>query len=360
MKILQITFTLSSGGAERFVVDLSNELVNYPNTEIVLLAVGDDTNPKNRHYLSDLDKRIKYKCVGSPRGNLYIKYWKVLKFIWQEKPDIVHIHCGVRLIYLPSIFMPHIKYVHTLHNLAEKCIKVKAEKFLNLFFYKHLIRPITISKTCQYSYKKLYHNNRSICITNGRSPILPTKCLTQVKKEIAAFKRYSTDVIFINVARCQPQKNHKLLFEAFTDILKVHSDLHLLVIGNGFEHSDFMKYNKLSNIHILGEKNNVGDYLLCSDFFILSSIYEGLPISLLEAMSCGVIPVSTSVGGIPDVIKDGVNGYLSQTLDRKGFRKTIIRALNGDVKKENVKKSYEDNYSMKVCASKYYKVYINS
>lgn len=357
MKILQITFTLSSGGAERFVVDLSNELSSYPDTEVSLLAIIDDTIDKNRHYLPDLDKRVNYICAGCRNGYSLKSFWQVVKVIYSERPDVVHAHCGSMLLYLPSVLARHSKYVHTLHNLAEKCLSVKGQFTLNKFFYKHFIKPVTISCVCQKSYEKLYENDRATCITNGRSPILKTGKFSQVESEMAHFKSKKSDKIFINVARCNLQKNHTLLFESFANLTQERTDIHLVVIGNGFLESKYMEYEKNPNIHILGEKNNVGDYLYCSDFFILSSIYEGLPISLLEAMSCGVIPVSTPVGGVPDVIKDGVNGYLSKSLEQKDFENTILRALNGNVNKNAVKDSYNENFSMKACASKYFDVY---
>lgn len=359
MKILQLTYALSSGGAERFLVDLSNELCNRKDTEVVLVMVEDQNKPELVHYLPDLDKRVKFICAGCKSGYHWRSFFSVLKIIRQEKPNVVHAHCGSMLLYLPAFFLRKTAYVHTLHNLAEKCLNNHAQYMLNRWFYKRLIKPVTISLQCQLSYEKLYGKGRATQITNGRSPIVASSKLSDVKIELSQLGITETDKIFIHVARCTPQKNQSLLFESFKTIASKRHDIQLIVLGHGFEGSEFMQYDGKWNIHILGERNNVGDYMLCSHFFILSSNYEGLPISLLEAMSCGLIPVSTSVGGVPDVVENGRNGFLSPSLSQKDFESTILRALaNGEtINREAIKREYAEKYSMTACAAKYYAVY---
>ena len=80
----------------------------------------------------------------------------------------------------------------------------------------------------------------------------------------------------------------------------------LIVLGDKYHHwTDKLKGSQ--RICLLGLKENVGDYMAAADYYVMSSDWEGLPITLLEAMSMGVIPVSTPAGGVADVIKDGTN-----------------------------------------------------
>lgn len=359
MKILQLTYSLESGGAERFLVDLSNELCNRKDTEVVLLMVEDRNKPELAHYLPDLDERVKFICAGCKSGYHWKSFIRVLNIIKREKPDIVHAHCGSMLLYLPALLIRKTVYVHTLHNLAEKCLNKRGQYTLNKLFYKKLIKPVTISRQCQLSYEKLYGKGRATQITNGRSPITASPKLSLVKQELVDLGIKDTDKVFIHVGRCAPQKNQGLLFESFKSIASKRHDIQLIALGHGFEGSEFIKYDGKWNIHILGEKNNVGDYMLCSHFFILSSNYEGLPISLLEAMSCGLIPVSTSVGGVPDVVENGRNGFLSPSLSQKDFESTILCALANEksLDRESIKREYAYKYSMTACAAKYYALY---
>ena len=120
-----------------------------------------------------------------------------------------------------------------------------------------------------------------------------------------------------------------------------------------------MELNKTNYVKILGAKNNVTDYLACADYFLLSSDWEGLPLAMLEAMSMGCIPISTPAGGVVDVIKDGVNGLLCPTFDTDDYYRTIEKVFEKDfsIIKETVMNDYQENYTMEVCANKYFNVY---
>lgn len=253
--------------------------------------------------------------------------------------------------------MPSVSYFHTLHSLADKYIKGKENlKFLYKWFYKNKITPITISKECQNSYIKLYNLNNSIKIENGRSPLKKTNNYKQVEQEIQSLKIHKDDKVFIHVARYSEAKNQSLLFKTF-ELFKKNKNNHgiLILIGAGYEKvQKLSSYNKIG-IYWLGTKNNVCDYLLNSDFFVLTSSWEGLPISLLEAISCGVIPICTPAGGIPNVITDKNKGYISQDFSLESFYATFEEAYNKekDFNRENLKQYFNKSFSIEYCANQY-------
>ena len=197
-------------------------------------------------------------------------------------------------------------------------------------------------------------------ITNGRSQIQTTPLLSQVQKEVYSFKNKPDDKIFIHIARYHPVKNQQLLFNVFNSLYDYQKDFQLIIIGSGFEKCNFIPQKPY--IHILGERNNIGDYLYCSDYFVLTSLIEGLPLSLLEAMSMGVIPITTPAGGIKDVIHNKKNGFISLSFTEKDFLKTIKEAMAYSylIKKSDIKKEYTEKYSMESCSLKYQKIYQNS
>ena len=134
------------------------------------------------------------------------------------------------------------------------------------------------------------------------------------------------------------------------------------MIGSGYDSLEgkVIQASACDKIHFLGEKDNVNDYMMCSDAFCLSSQYEGLPISLLEAFSYGLTPICTPVGGIPDVITDGVNGYLSCGMDVKDYVNAIKRFMDNPMECDKQVSFYKDNYSMDVCAKEYEKLFEDS
>ena len=357
MRILQLTYSLTSGGGERFVVDLSNELSK--DNEVILVQILSNDNKLNAHYLPDVSKRIKYVNLNSDKGLSLSVLWAVYKLVRVYRPEVVHAHCSLLAIALAAILYPKAKYFHTLHSLAHRCLDAKWLKPIFSFLYKHKVQPITISKICQESYEELYHVDNGALVNNGRSPIATTNEAESVKEEVDSFKVHADDKIFLHVARVHPVKNQQLLFDTFDRLISEGEHVALVVIGKGYEKEPFSKYATHQGIHLLGEKRNVGDYLAASDFFVMSSKLEGLPISLLEAMSMGKIPVSTPAGGVCDVIRNGENGYLSASHSAEDFYHAIKDAIAnvGMVSSENIQNEYKAEYSMVACAKKYYKLY---
>lgn len=184
MKIIQVSYSLTSGGGERFIVDLSNQLSKNINYEILLLTIVDDTPPTNRHYLSELSPKVKYYNLKAKSGLNIKAFYKILTFLKSNKPDVVHIHCSSLLFYIPSFFLRKTKFILTLHSVAKLCLKFKAQKYLDKFFFKNnFIQPVTISKECHNSYVELYNLNNDTTIVNGRSQLPTTTNLAKVKKK---------------------------------------------------------------------------------------------------------------------------------------------------------------------------------
>jgi len=107
----------------------------------------------------------------------------------------------------------------------------------------------------------------------------------------------------------------------------------------------------------LGNKENVADFLYCSDCLISSSLQEGMPLTILEAFSMGIPVVATPAGGVVDMVIDGENGFLAKGFEKEDLRYAVFRFLNAppeeiaQMKKNNLKR-YKENYSMKTCAKK--------
>lgn len=360
MKILQISYNLTSGGAERFVVDLCNRFSDNTDDEVVLATTDDGRIPRLNHYAGDLSSKVKRRFVGTEKkvGLKPKCLWGMYRIIKEEKPDVVHIHCNIIIGYLPALFYRKPVYIHTLHNLAHKCCASPIFRRINEYFYRKLVHAITISTECQESFVSYYKNCNSRKITNGREPLELSNKTAEVKAFIDSIKVSPDSPVFIHVARCFSQKNPELLYSTFGKLASEGLDFLLIVLGK--DHEKYAeKYKNSKQIYVVGEKRNVGDYMSCADFFVLSSNYEGLPLSLLEAMSMGVTPVSTPAGGVVDVIRNGENGYITRTFDAGEYEELIRYAIahKDELSKELIKKEYEQDYSMKRCSSVYYEEY---
>ena len=362
MKILQITYSLASGGAERFVVDLSNELAKNRDNEVYLLIIRDFSDPKYKYYFPEVTKDVKCLNIGASKGLCWKSVMGVYKTIKKIKPDIVHAHSDLTLLYLPSLLYKKAKYVHTLHTIAEKNIVHKKLRAFQRYIYNKYVLGITISEICQKSFVNFYNlDGVSLCIPNGCKKMVKTQASEDVLSEVNGYKNGRNIPVFIHVARFFPIKNQKRLFDAIEQLHKDGKDFLLLVLGRNYEKSPYMHLNSTDYVKILGEKHNVADYLACADYFLLSSDWEGLPISILEAMSMGCIPICTPAGGVVDVIKNGKNGLLSPTFETTDYYRTIEKVFDKEfhMSSETIVKDYFENYTMDVCANKYYNAYKN-
>lgn len=358
MKIVQFINSLTSGGAERFVVDLCNQLVSLGHSvHLVTLKGFNDEFSFNKQFL---DKKVTHHCLNA---NLRIRietFFKIRKLIKEIDPDVIHIHLSIIYFYPIALENKKYKLFYTFHSIANKTIRgTLLKNVARYFFSKKLITPVVISEECYKSYYEYFKLRDAFVIYNGI--ILPrlSKNIDKVKIEIDGYKTSENTKVFLHIARYNPVKNQRLLIDSFNKLNDEHFDFVLIIIGKDFDSAQglLLKDTACDKIFFLGEKNNVSDYLSCSDYFCLSSFYEGLPISLLEALSIGVTPICTKVGGIKDVIIDGVYGFLSNDLSIDSYVKTIERAVSNPIDNKTLIKLVVEKYSIVNCAKKYESLY---
>lgn len=362
MRILQVIPHLGSGGAERFVVDLSNELVEFGH-DVILLTFYDLVG-KYGFYKDDIDKRVRLVSLRKQPG-LSVKAMKqVIDIVRHEKPDIIHSHINsLQYTMFPQIFMA--KGVHTVHNEAHLEARGALEVGLRKFAFRHnLVQPVTISPESHDSFVAFYGKEAPL-INNGRAVNGNISVTDDVKSEVERFRKSSNTRVVVQLARFQPQKNIPMMARVAARLYEEGYDFTLLFIGSTENAPivDEVKKYMPPCAHILGERNNPLEYLKEADAFALSSLFEGMPISLLEALAVGAVPVCTPVGGIPNAVHDGDNGFLSKDTSEEAYyvaMKIFLDADNATLKNmsESAKNSFAP-YSMKICAEKYVSLYCN-
>ena len=363
MKILQFIYSLVPGGAERFVVDLTNELAE--TNEMVLYTLRDDTIGVQGFYVPEISKNVNYINLKIRPGFKPWLIWTFYKILKSEKPDVVHCHLNlVNYFFLLSIlFHKKIRFIYTIHNTAKVEVGYGIERIIRKFFFKHrFFIPVAISEETKNSYQTYYKLNNAELIYNGRKFSNKTINYEKIVKEITAIKPTNETLTFCHPSRYhKQQKNQKMLVSVFNKLVDERYDIILLIIGEGFE--DVVEIKEMANdhIHFLGIKTNVTDYLYASDAFCLSSNYEGMPISLIESFQCGCVPICTPVGGCINAIEHGVTGFLSKTVSENDYLEAVKEYINGrdSIDKNNLTRVYHQNYSIKQCTSKYMKIFCN-
>jgi glycosyltransferase involved in cell wall biosynthesis len=139
--------------------------------------------------------------------------------------------------------------------------------------------------------------------------------------------------IVLHAGRFMPQKDHYTLIEALPPVLKEHPDTTFLLAGSGRlldrerSHAAGLGIPPESLV-FLGESTEMEELLAACDFMVLTSLWEGFPYVVLEAMREGKAVVSTRVGGVPEAVTDGENGLLVEAKSPGAFAKAVNHLLN--------------------------------
>ena len=135
------------------------------------------------------------------------------------------------------------------------------------------------------------------------------------------------------MGRLVEEKGHRFLLRAFAALREKCPRNRLLLAGSGNQMGQLQKLARelgvRDKINFLGERRDIPRVLAALDIFVLPSLTEALPISLLEAMAAGRPTIASRVGGIPEIVREGVNGLLVPPADPPGLA-DAIEALIGD------------------------------
>ena len=141
-------------------------------------------------------------------------------------------------------------------------------------------------------------------------------------------------VVAITVANLRKEKDYPNLLRAAGQALAQHPGLYVLAVGQGpLEEEVRALHQELGlgdRVQLLGYRTDVPDLLASADLFVLASAFEGLPVSIMEAMSAGLPVVATSVGGVPEAVEEGVTGLLVPPRDAAALADALLSLANDE------------------------------
>jgi len=311
MRVLHILPNFGPAGAEQMAVNLMRTL-NREQFEASAISFFNPSGTDQEKILSQSGIPVWY--LGKRPGfdpRMFVRVARVLKRI---RPHVVHTHRYVLRYALPPMLSGRVPaMVHTVHNLAEKEVDWSGRLIHRMAFWQGVI-PVTIADDVDDSLRRFYKIDGFPLIPNG-IPVddfrKPSIGRDRWRKE----EGYApTDVLFVCVARFKPQKNLALLVKAFAQGPALEPRAHLLVVGHGELRRDLERQIDALGLwekaHVLGMRSDVPELLNAADVFVLSSDWEGNPLSVMEAMAAGTPVVSTAVGGVPELIEEGESGLL--------------------------------------------------
>ena len=182
--------------------------------------------------------------------------------------------------------------------------------------------------------------NHDIFNINGMGIPKPPTFSQEIRSSIRSFYSIADDeILFTYVGELSKRKNQIFLINNITEISKVFPKFRLILAGNGdlynFYKSEIGRLRLLDKVILAGHVNNVKQLIYSSDIIISSSISEGLPFNIMEAMSIGIPVVASKIKGHIDLIIDGHNGYLFDLNSDSFAYKLRILKENTDI--QNIK-----------------------
>lgn len=353
-KIVQVIPDLGLGGAEIMVEALCNELRTFGH-EVHVVSLYTVYTP--------ITERLEQSgiCVhylNKNKGFDFSLILKLRKLIKKVNPEIIHTHLySLPYSMLATLFLRISKRVHTIHNLANKEVS-KNKRLINSIFYKYFsVIPVAISPLVKKSIIEEYN------ISSQKVPIVYNGIDLSKCKPKNSYDFAKDDISILHIGRFSEQKNHEMLLKSYKKVLIKHKNLKLNLIGDGEKREEIENIARTLDIsrHIsfLGLKSTVYDFLNEADIFILPSRWEGMPITIIEAMASALPIVATNVGGIPDMIKDNYSGLLVDVDEDR-----LAEALNELITKYDKREKFGRNavkesekFSSQRMANEYVKIY---
>ena len=307
------------GGTENMVANLVS-YIDKTRFQILVISLA---SPRNTHIQKRIEETGTEIFYG---GKGEFSSWKVFVSVYMAlqkfRPDLIHSNMYAYAFCVPYLLTHRVLLLHTIHNKPANEFKKKYKRLISFLYWRKKAVPVAISHIIEREMWELYSG---LCkVERIYNPVETEKFCTKREK---CEKR---EVVFINVARFMKQKNHFLLLKSFAGARKQVPFIHLMLVGDGELRNEIEKM--VSNLKMdsavtfVGNVDNVNDYLAEADVFVLSSDYEGLPLSVLEAMASGLPILATEVGGLADLVTD--NGYLVQAGDERKLEERIVELAN--------------------------------
>lgn len=313
IKILHIIKSLGRGGAEMLLPETLkiHDKTKFQFHYIYFLPW------KNQMVSSIEDAGGNVTCIAAKNNvTLLFQYSKIAKYCKENHIQIIHAHlpwAGIVARIVGKV--TNIPVLYTEHNNFDKYHFVT--RLLSKLSYKFQSKVLAVSQDAKEALERrsLFHD--IVYVPNGVNTSYFSKDSNYTKLEdVEAF--VGTDKVIGTVAVFRKQKRLDVFVEVAYLSQRKQLPLKFLMVGDGTEMplmKSLVKQYELRNVLLAGIQESPIEYMNYMDVFMITSDFEGLPVALLEAMSMGIVPICTPVGGIPNVVKDNVNGVLLNNQD---------------------------------------------
>jgi glycosyltransferase involved in cell wall biosynthesis len=375
VRVLQIVKGLDigglNGGAERFSIDLSEQLMEL-GFEVDLCAFYKMNTSAEKDWLEKIQsKGLEVFFVTSWSGpNNFLSYAKGVKalqrFVKSKGYIILHSHFQqgtyAALLLKKKFNIPVV--LRTAHNVCEWEAGFRGkfkEAISNLIYPKRLDAEVGVSQAIvkELSRRYPYYSDklRPILIHNGiQLPSIDEGCFPKATEK--------GNFIIGSVGRLAEQKGYTYLIAALPKVLRIHPEATMVLLGDGELRSQLeaqvMQLDLQNQVEVTGQVNNVLERLEGFDLFVSSSLWEGLPTVIMEAMAIGVPVIATDIPGSREMISHKINGWLVAPADASSLANAICELIENPLLRQEIGKAGKQlvrQYSIQEIAKSYKQLY---
>lgn len=364
-RVLMAIDSLRTGGAESMLASLVEELAGGGLAEIVVLAPSlDDADP-------GLQARIDRVAHTAQTGTSRLADPRLPRGIGrcarEFGADIVHSHLSTATIasrpVAAALRVPHLTTIHTTPGPRMQDLRHHTRlDGLTSLLSARLVAP---TATIADRYAARWRVPRSRMRVIGNPPAAAPAGPGARERARRALGVGDDERLVLCVSRLEPEKGLGELLDAIPALRAATPKARVAIAGSGPEEAALRErlaaLGADAGVDLLGRRGDVGELLAAADAFCLPSRHEGLPLSLLEAMRAGLPCVATRVGGIPDVVSDGVCGLLVPPSDPPALAAALARAVGEDGLAERLGAAARDvverDYAPAVVAGAYARLY---
>lgn len=315
MKILHVLNSELFSGAENVVANIISGVKDDCSFEMAYCS------PFSKNVEQSLQKRgIVYYSIPS------LKIKNLKKIIHEFKPDIIHAH-DMRASFISALSCGNIPLVSHIHNNAFNARNISFKSIAYYYAAKKAKHIFWVSKS---SFNGYIFSNK---LKNKSTVLYNVLDLDHIKHLVSLdSNEYDYDIIFLG--RLTHQKNPCRFLDICNNVKKLKDNVRIVVVGWGDMENEVKQkaaeMKLLNNIVFLGYVSNPMKILSCSKVLVMTSYWEGTPMSALEAQALGIPIVSTPVDGMLDLVHDGENGFLTD--DNDVFSNKIVECItNKDI-----------------------------
>jgi len=360
VRILRVVNSMCVGGLERGVYNLTLKL-DRKKYDTVFCCL------QRKGYFGEIleKKGFKFYELRKKKGFGFNSIPTIRRIIKKEKIDIVHTHNThpFQLGILASLGLNVIK-IHTDHNSFANN-ESKYLLLLNRLFYTFVDKVICVTESVKRDWiEKVGVNPKKIVTVNNGSDLSQFDIKVNVAKEMKQLGLNKKDKVIGIVARLSKEKDIFTLLMAFKFVNEKVKYSKLLIVGDGplrNQLEEFAKYNWVKNVKFLGMRTDVHKLMKIFDVYVLSSLSEGNSQTIREAMAASKPVVATNVGGNPELVVEGVTGFLVPERNPEKMAEAITNLLENRKLRENMgkdgRKRVEKHFTIEKQVENYEKLY---